>query len=108
MPGEAPGTRNRNHCPYCLCALHVDVRKGDRRSGCRGIMDPIAVWVKGDGEWAIVHRCRLCGKVMTNRIAGDDNELALVSLALRPLARPQFGLEALHGRTNGVRCPGGT
>jgi len=32
---------------------------------------------------------------MTNRIAGDDNELALVSPALRPPARPQFGLDAL-------------
>jgi ribosome biogenesis GTPase / thiamine phosphate phosphatase len=30
-----------------------------------------------------------------NRIAGDDNELLLVSLALRPLARPPFPLHRL-------------
>ena len=23
-------------------------------------MEPIAVWVRGDGEWALVHRCLRC------------------------------------------------
>ena len=95
VPGAAEGTRQRNHCPYCLHTLHVDIGKGDRRSGCRGIMEPIAVWVKKDGEWAIVHRCRQCGKVNANRVAGDDNEVALLSLALRPLARPAFPLDTV-------------
>jgi hypothetical protein len=63
----------------------VDVTVGDRRSGCRDVMEPIAVWVKKDGEWALVHRCRRCGKVNTNRIAGDDDENALQELARRPL-----------------------
>lgn len=80
-----PGTRHRNHCPHCLCSLHVDIRPGDRRSGCRGRMVPIAVWVKPDGEWALVHRCERCGKVTTNRIAGDDDALALEAIATRPL-----------------------
>ena len=87
VPGLAPGTNHRNHCPHCLSSIHLDIRVGDRRSGCRGVMAPIAVWAKEDGEWAIVHRCGRCGKVVTNRIAGDDDERALKELALRPIAR---------------------
>ena len=56
-------------------------------------MEPIAVWVKGGREWAIVHRCRRCGMIRSNRIAGDDNELLLMSMALRPLAEPPFSLD---------------
>jgi hypothetical protein len=91
----APGTHHRNHCPLCLCGLHVDIRTGDRLSACRGVMEPITVWVKSNGEWAIVHRCQKCGVIRTNRIAGDDNELLLISLALRPLAQPPFPLDSV-------------
>ena len=91
----ADGTHHRNHCPWCLWSLHVDLRPGDRRCGCRGLMEPIAVWVRRGGEWAIVHRCTRCGAMRTNRIAGDDNELALMSLAARPLAQPPFPLDRL-------------
>jgi len=79
----------------------VDMRPGDRRSGCKGLMEPIAVWVRRNGEWAIVHRCQECGTMRTNRIAGDDSGLALMSLAVRPLARPAFPLEGL-GQGQGV------
>ena len=58
-------------------------------------MEPISVWVRVDGEWAIVHRCRTCGMIRANRVAGDDSELLLVSLAVRPLARPPFPLDRL-------------
>jgi len=95
VPGQAPGTQHRNHCPWCLWSLHVDIRPGDRRCGCRGSMEPIAVAVRYKGEWAIVHRCKRCRAIRTNRIAGDDNELALMSLAVRPLALPPFPLDRL-------------
>lgn len=58
-------------------------------------MEPLAVTVRPDGEWALVHRCTGCGQLRVNRVAGDDNELALVSLAARPLARPPFPLDRL-------------
>lgn len=32
------GYSSRNHCPRCLCSLHLDVLPGDRASGCRGLM----------------------------------------------------------------------
>ena len=90
------GTDQRNHCPHCLWSLHVDFQNGDRRSACRSPMEPISVWVKHNGEWAVVHRCRECGALRANRIAGDDNEVILLSLALKPLARPAFPLERLR------------
>ena len=77
----------------------MDIRTGDRRSGCRGMMEPIAVWVRYDGEWAIVHRCNRCKALRVNRIAGDDNDVALISLAVRPLARPPFPLDRLQSET---------
>ena len=58
-------------------------------------MEPIAVWVRRGGEWAVIHRCRECGALRSNRIAGDDNEFVLLALAVRPLAQPPFPLDQL-------------
>lgn len=90
---EGAGSSHRNHCPNCLCSLHVDITPGDRASPCKGIMDPIGVWVRNNGEWAVIHRCRECGKLSSNRIAADDNPLMLMSIAVKPLAKPPFPLE---------------
>ena len=89
------GTKNRNHCPLCLWSRHVDERTGDRRAVCRGAMEPIAIDVRADGEWALIHRCTACGTLRVNRIAGDDSEIALLRLALRPLANPAFPLDLI-------------
>jgi len=93
---EATGTRHRNHCPWCLRSVHVDDQAGDRASSCGGIMEPIAVSVRRGNEWILIHRCTRCGALKGNRIAGDDNELALMSLAVRPIAQPPFPLEGLY------------
>ena len=95
VPPPESGTRNRNHCPHCLWSLHVDLRTGDRRSGCRGQMEPAGIRVLPDGEWAIIHRCVKCGFLRSNRIAGDDNEGALLALALRPVMIPPFPAERI-------------
>lgn len=89
------GTMHRNHCPNCLCSVHLDIEPGDRAADCGGLMEPIAVWVRKNGEWALVHRCRACGALSSNRIAADDNPLKLMSLALKPVALPPFPLEKL-------------
>jgi len=92
----APGTRHRNHCPSCLWSRHVDDDvPGDRAAGCDATMQPIGVCVRENGEWALVHRCTGCAAVRVNRIAGDDNPLMLMRLAVRPLAQPPFPLEWL-------------
>jgi hypothetical protein len=96
VPAAAPGTKHRNHCPSCLWSRHLDADlPGDRAAGCAGAMEPIAVSVRADGEWALVHRCTGCAAVSVNRIAGDDNPFALMRLAVQPLAQPPFPLDAL-------------
>ena len=96
---EGSGTEHRNHCPNCLTSLHVDLEPGDRASGCGGLMDAVAVWVRRGGEWAIIHRCRRCGALHSNRAAADDNPMKLMSIALRPLSEPPFPLERIEELT---------
>ncbi len=81
VPTAAAGTRHRNHCPRCLYSRHLDVRPGDRRCPCRGTMRPVALWLRDDGEWALIHRCERCGTLSSNRVAGDDDPVALAALA---------------------------
>ena len=98
VPLDAPGTAHRNHCPSCLWSRHVDDDvPGDRASDCHASMEPIAIHVRGDGEWVLVHRCTNCASVRLNRTAGDDNPLVLVRIAVQPLANPPFPMELLHG-----------
>lgn len=85
---EGAGSSHRNHCPNCLYSLHVDITPGDRAADCGGIMEPVAVWVRKNGEWALIHRCRRCGALSANRVAADDNPMKLMSIALRPLCAP--------------------
>lgn len=92
---DGAGSNHRNHCPHCLCSIHVDDIPGDRASLCKGIMEPIGVWVRKNGEWAIIHRCSRCGHLSSNRIAADDNPTKLMSIAIKPLAQPPFPLEEL-------------
>jgi hypothetical protein len=64
-------------------------------------MEPIAIASRSGGEWAVVHRCAGCGYLRTNRVAGDDDELALLALALRPISDPAFPIDLLP-RMRGV------
>lgn len=93
------GSDHRNHCPNCLSSMHVDEEPGDRAADCGGIMEPIGVWVRKNGEWAVLHRCRMCGKISSNRVAADDNPMKLMSIALKPLTSPPFPLERIEEMT---------
>ncbi|MCK1798208.1 RNHCP domain-containing protein [Streptomyces sp. XM4193] len=96
VPLTAPGTAHRNHCPHCLASRHVDrSTPGDRESRCRGRMTALGLSVHENGEWQLIHSCEVCGALKPNRIAGDDNALALIRLALRPLADPRLRDRAL-------------
>jgi hypothetical protein len=82
------GGRHRNHCPYCLASRHVDLRRpGDRSSPCRALMPAIGVAYRADGEQMVVHRCNGCGIERHNRVAADDNPVAL--LRLPPVSMPR-------------------
>ncbi|MBA2754437.1 MAG: RNHCP domain-containing protein [Chloroflexia bacterium] len=76
------GGRHRNHCPLCLYSRHVDDRRpGDRASTCGSVMAPVGLLTRRNGEQVILHRCLGCGREKPNRIAADDNDLALESLS---------------------------
>ena len=87
---EVLGSKNRNHCPYCLWSLHVDINDGDRKSKCLGIMQPVGLVFKEEGfdkygkknqgEIMIVHYCLKCGKVSINRISGNDNSQKILEI----------------------------
>lgn len=74
---DAPGTQHRNHCPNCLWSQHLDDDvPGDRdATDCSCSMEAVAICVRADGEWMLVHRCNGCDVVHLNRIAGDDIRL---------------------------------
>lgn len=93
------GSDHRNHCPYCLSSQHLDIEPGDREADCGGAMEPVAVWVRKNGEWAIIHRCKICGALSSNRIAADDNPMKLMSIAMKPVSSPPFPLEKIEEMT---------
>ena len=64
----------RNHCPVCLCSVHVDLRPGDRANDCRGLMRPAGLAHSGNKGWQIVHRCERCGGTQRNRVASDTEQ----------------------------------
>ena len=83
------GGRHRNHCPLCLHSRHVDdCRPGDRASPCRALMAPIGVFHRPKGEQVLLHRCLGCGLERHNRVAADDNPLAVLRLSPVP---PRLG-----------------
>ena len=100
------GSAHRNHCPNCLTSLHLDESPGDRASDCGGRMEPIGVWVKKNCEWAIIHRCRICGKLNANRVAADDNPMKLMSIAMKPLCAPPFPLDRIEAMTRAMGSEG--
>ncbi len=64
-------------------------------------MEPIAVTVRGEGRWVLIHRCTNCGRLRLNKTAGDDNVLQLMRLAALPLTMPFVPFAADPGHGNG-------
>ena len=81
---------SRNHCPFCLWSLHVDVNPGDRANPCGGQMEPISAQPDAKKGFVIVHRCRRCGEIRRNRAAHEaatqpDNKRLLIALTAKPI-----------------------
>lgn len=62
----------RDHCPYCLCSLHVDINPGDRLNPCKGILKPVGI-DKFKDTYKIVYKCSKCGENHRNIMANDDD-----------------------------------
>lgn len=55
------GYSSRDHCPYCLCSLHVDENPGDRASDCGGLLRPVKAYPDAKKGYIIEYRCQKCG-----------------------------------------------
>lgn len=67
------GYTSRNHCPYCLYSLHVDINPGDRNNTCRALQKPIAIEQSNKKGYVIIYQCTKCGKISKNKSATDDD-----------------------------------
>lgn len=65
------GYSSRNHCPRCLCSLHVDINPGDRANPCKGLLRPIKVEPDPKKGYIIISRCEKCGEIRRNRAANE-------------------------------------
>lgn len=78
------GYTSRNHCPFCLWSLHVDILPGDRANPCGGLMEPISAVPDAKKGYIITHRCTKCGSVGRNRAAyGADVQPDDLNLLIR-------------------------
>ena len=77
------GYTARDHCPYCLSSLHVDVNPGDRLCNCRGAMEVIGMEKGKKDEIKLVYKCSKCGMIKRNKMAKDDNYELLLDILKR-------------------------
>lgn len=79
---EPLGYSSRNHCPFCLWSLHVDIFPGDRAAACGGEMEPVKVFPDARKGYVILHRCLRCGAESRCRAAQEaktqPDDLALL------------------------------
>ncbi len=68
---EPLGYTSRNHCPRCLCSLHVDINPGDRANPCGGILRPIRTEPDAKRGYVITHKCERCGQISRNKTAHE-------------------------------------
>ncbi len=82
------GYTSRNHCPFCLHSLHLDVNPGDRASDCGGVLEPVFAEIDSKKGYVIVSRCKKCGAERRNKAAHEakvqpDNLDLIIKLSER-------------------------
>lgn len=70
----------RDHCPFCLYSKHVDVLPGDRKSECKGMLEPIKI-EKFKNTYKIIYKCSKCNYIHKNVMAKDDNMDLIIELS---------------------------
>ena len=79
---------SRDHCPWCLTGLHVDINPGDRANPCRGKLSPVSALPHPKKGFVIVYRCEKCGEIIRNKavLTGvePDNDDLLIHLTSIP------------------------
>ena len=70
----------RDHCPYCLYSIHVDINPGDRLNKCKGMLKPIGI-EKFKDSYKIIYKCEKCGEIHKNVVANDDDMDLIIELS---------------------------
>ena len=65
------GYSSRNHCPFCLCSLHVDILPGDRQNPCHGVLRPYGAMPDARRGYILLQRCDKCGATVRNKTAHE-------------------------------------
>ncbi|MCL2099069.1 MAG: RNHCP domain-containing protein [Oscillospiraceae bacterium] len=71
---------SRNHCPFCLYSLHLDIMPGDRANGCGGVLEPFFTLPDRKKGYIIEFKCLKCGCRTRSKAAKDDNTDLLIEL----------------------------
>jgi rubrerythrin len=66
------GNGYTDHCPKCLWSKHADVYPGDRKSTCKGLMEPVGVDIKHN-VYILIYRCTKCGYMTKCKAAPEDD-----------------------------------
>ncbi len=72
---------SRDHCPYCLCSLHIDNMPGDRANECKGILRPIDLEYSQNKGFVLIYRCEKCHMLHKNKVADDDNKAMITKVS---------------------------
>lgn len=74
------GYTTRDHCPYCLYSIHIDIMPGDRANTCKGILKPVSI-EKFKDTYKIVYRCEKCHEEHKNIMATDDSLDEIINIS---------------------------
>lgn len=72
---------SRDHCPFCLCSLHIDINPGDRANDCLGTLIPVDLEYSQNKGYVIKYKCNKCGQFHKNKTAEDDNKTQLMKVS---------------------------
>ena len=79
---------SRDHCPYCLHSVHVDILPGDRQNPCGGKLVPKSCLPHPKKGYIILYQCEKCGEIIRNKAALSGNEPDDVNLLIPLTANP--------------------
>ncbi|MBE6585177.1 MAG: RNHCP domain-containing protein [Ruminococcaceae bacterium] len=96
------GYSSRNHCPFCLWSLHVDINPGDRANPCRGELEPVSAEPDPKKGYIIISRCRKCGELRRCKAAHEadvqpDDIRLIIDLTVRPVVTSEGGKSGKRG-----------
>lgn len=72
---------SRDHCPFCLCSIHIDILPGDRQNNCLGLFVPTDLEYNQKKGYVIVYKCLKCGEIHKNKVAEDDNKQQILKVS---------------------------